>query len=190
MINLNKLKNIPIINLGSIYLRAVEYNDYKDMFEYGSDERVTKTLQWKHTKIEETQAAILESFLKRPERGLPSAYAIILEKNKKMIGTCDFHTIDWDLKQGEIGYALNYDYWGKGYMTMACKAVIKYGFEQLKLEKVVISHEINNIGSQRVIEKSGFIFVEERENQITKTTNMYYEITLADYFKKFKFFNK
>ena len=93
-----------------------------------------------------------------------------------MIGTCDYHTINWDKNEGEIGYCINHDYWGRGYMTLACKALISFGFEYLKLDKVVISHLSNNIGSQRVIEKSGFRFVCEQTHPKHHTLNKFYEI--------------
>lgn len=176
-----KLINLPRIDFDEIYLRAIDYNDYKDLFEYGSDERVTNSLTWKYEKLEEAEKGIQEVFLSRPSRGLPYAYAIVHKSNNKMIGTCDFHCVDWDKNQGEIGYALNYNYWGKGYMSLACNALIDFGFNNLKLDKVVISHNVKNIGSQRVIEKSGFKFLFEDIHQKSKSLNRFYEINKEDY---------
>ncbi len=179
----NKLINLPIIDLGDIYLREIKYEDYNDMYEYGSDSRVTDTLTWKYKNIEDAKIGVQEVFLSRPKRKLPNAYAIIYKSNDKMIGTCDYHTIDWDKKHGEIGYALNHNFWGNGYATLACKALIDFGFNFLGLDKVVISHSVKNIGSQRVIEKSGFIFILEEPHSKTKTINKFYEIKREEYFK-------
>lgn len=178
-----QLIEVPIIDLGDIYLRGIMYEDYKDMFEYGSDSRVTNTLSWKYDKIEEAISSIKDVHLSRPERDLPLTYAIIAKSNNKMIGTCDFHKIDWDKLVGEIGYVINYDYWGKGFMTKTCKALIDFGFNYLGLHKVVISHEVHNIGSQRVIEKCGFGFLDERIHNNMKTLNKFYEINKRDYIK-------
>jgi ribosomal-protein-alanine N-acetyltransferase len=175
-IELKKLTELPLVDLGDVFLRAIEYRDYKDMFEYGSDKRVTKTLSWSYEKLEDAESSIKSVHLSRPERNLPLAYAIIHKDSEKMIGTCDFHTINWDTSIGEIGYVINYDYWGRGYMTKTCKALIEFGFKHLELSKVVISHNVNNTGSQRVIEKSGFNFLEERIHQKNQTLNRFYEI--------------
>jgi len=101
-----------------------------------------------------------------------------------MIGTCDYHTIDWNKSIGEIGYVINYDYWGNGYMTKACKALVDFGFNHLGLNKVVISHDVDNIGSRRVIEKSGFKFLEERIHLENKTLKRFYEINRNDWLEE------
>lgn len=176
-----KMLDIPRVDLGDIYLRAIEYNDYKDMFEYGNDHRVTNTLSWHIDTIEEAEQLITKIHISRPERRLPITYAIINTENNKMIGTCDYHMINWDTLTGEIGYALNYDYWGKGYMTKACKAVIDFGFLYLGLEKVIISHEKNNKGSEKVIVNNGFHYIEEKLYSKSKTMNKFYEINKSDY---------
>ena len=181
-INKEKLRVLPVIDLNEIYLRPVKYEDYKDMFEYGSDPLVTKSLTWKYNKVEDAEISVKRVFISRPDRGLPSAYAIIHKADNKMIGTCDFHSVDWKENQGEIGYVINRKYWGKGFMTLACKALIKFGFEYLELDKVVISHRTNNIGSQRVIEKSGFKFISEKIHPKHGKLNRFYEITEDDYY--------
>lgn len=157
-----RLSNIPILDLGEIYLRAIELSDYKDMFEYGSDEEVTKMLTWNTFKTEEEVTQVINNvFMTRPANGIPSAYVIVLKDENKMIGTCDFSKINHDKSEGEIGYALNRTYWGRGYMTISCKALIDFGFDYLGLKRINIRHLKENIGSQRVIEKCGFEFINE-----------------------------
>ena len=183
MIELEKLTNIPIIDLGEIYLRAVEYEDYKDMFEYGNDPYVTKTLTWKYNEISDAINSVKNVFLSRPSRSLPSAYAIVYKANNKMIGTCDFHTIDWDIKQGEIGYVINRKYWNKGYMTLCSKALIDFGFSYLELDSIIITHDAKNTSSKRVIEKSGFRFVKDFISGKTSNLSKLYQIKKTDYRK-------
>ena len=66
-----------------------------------------------------------------------------------------------DLRCREIGYVLSKEYWGKGIMVEAVKAVIEYCFEELKLDAITVGHFINNNQSRRVIEKCGFEYVKE-----------------------------
>jgi len=183
MIDIKKLSNIPEIDLEDIYLRAVEYKDYKDMFEYGNDPYVTKTLTWKYNKLEDAQNAVKEVFLSRPNRSLPYAYAIVDKKSKKMIGTCDFHTIDWEKNQGEIGYVINRNYWNKGYMTKCSKALIDFGFNYLNLDSIIITHDAKNLASKRVIEKSGFRFKKDFISSKTSNLSKMYQIKKSDYLK-------
>ncbi|MFB9052483.1 GNAT family N-acetyltransferase [Formosa undariae] len=58
-------------------------------------------------------------------------------------------------KRGEVWYKIHSDYWNKGYATEALKAVIQFGFENLKLHRIEAGCAVENIGSFKVLEKSG-----------------------------------
>jgi ribosomal-protein-alanine N-acetyltransferase len=153
------LTDIPTIDLGEIVLRAIVLEDYKDMYEYGQDDEVTKLLTWNsYQKLEDAKNSVIKFFLPRPDNGQPAAHAIVHKDTNKVIGTCDFVGVNWEKEEGEIGYVLHRDYWGKGYMTKVCKAVIDFGFDYLHLTRIVIRHHPDNIGSKRVIEKCGFTY--------------------------------
>lgn len=47
-------------------------------------------------------------------------------------------------------------HWGKGYMTEALEAMVRFGFDRKKAEVLAVGHEVGNEGSRRVIEKCGF----------------------------------
>lgn len=55
----------------------------------------------------------------------------------------------------EVGWRLDYPYWGQGYATEAAKAVIAFGFETLELEKIVSFTAIINKRSEAVMKKLG-----------------------------------
>jgi len=57
--------------------------------------------------------------------------------------------------RAELGYWIGVPYWGSGYCTEAAIAVIKYGFEALKLHKITCSHTEWNTASGRVMQKAG-----------------------------------
>ena len=73
-----------------------------------------------------------------------------------------------DMKSKELGYSLSEEYWGRGIMTEAGEAVLRYAFEELKLDVVSIVTTPDNKRSQRVIEKLGFTYEGTlREGQMT-----------------------
>jgi [ribosomal protein S5]-alanine N-acetyltransferase len=47
------------------------------------------------------------------------------------------------------------DWWGQGYATEAARAVLRYGFEELKLNRIYAHHMTKNPASGRVLEKIG-----------------------------------
>jgi ribosomal-protein-alanine N-acetyltransferase len=80
----------------------------------------------------------------------------ITHKNEdRIIGTCGFHNYSKEHYKTEIGYELAPEYWRQGIMTEVLRAVIKYGFEQLKLNRLEAFIDPDNISSRKLLEKSG-----------------------------------
>jgi putative acetyltransferase len=50
------------------------------------------------------------------------------------------------------------DCWGNGYMSEAVRRVLRYGFEEMNLRLMSVSHYTFNDQSRRVIEKCGFVY--------------------------------
>jgi len=74
-------------------------------------------------KPPEEEYEYLKSAKKKWDAGASASYAIYLRGTKKLIGTCGVHQVSSSNKTGEIGYWLDQDYIGHGYMTEAVKAI-------------------------------------------------------------------
>jgi [ribosomal protein S5]-alanine N-acetyltransferase len=59
-------------------------------------------------------------------------------------------------QSAEIWYKYFPIYWNKGYATEAVNAALKFGFEELHLHRIHAGCATENIGSIKVLEKSGF----------------------------------
>jgi RimJ/RimL family protein N-acetyltransferase len=55
----------------------------------------------------------------------------------------------------QVGYVLDAGYWGRGYATEMSIALLRYGYVELGLPRIVGITNLGNLGSQRVLEKSG-----------------------------------
>ena len=55
----------------------------------------------------------------------------------------------------EIGWRLAAEYWGSGYATEGARAVLAFGFEQLRLAEIVSFTVPGNLRSRRVMERLG-----------------------------------
>lgn len=62
----------------------------------------------------------------------------------------------------QVGYALSKDAWGRGYATEMAVRLMRYGFEDLGLPQIVAITDLDNIASQRVLEKAGLVRRGER----------------------------
>ena len=90
---------------------------------------------WKpHEKIEESQR-ILNDFIKKQQ-----VWAIVLKENDKVIGSIGLHDDEKRRLDNAkmMGYVLSKDYWGQGLMTEAAKRVVKYAFEDMKIDVLSI----------------------------------------------------
>jgi len=87
--------------------------------------------------------------------GMPSQFAVVLRGQHAVIGYCGFHHHPEVPGEIEIGYRLHPDYWNKGLITEAARAVRDHAFADLKLPRVISLIHPENIPSRRVAEKNG-----------------------------------
>lgn len=106
----------------------------------------------------------------------------------KLIGCSDFHFINLVSKQAEIGYWIHSDYKNKGIVTKVVKKLSEYAFQTLKLNRVTIVADVENIASNRVALKNGFTFVgtqkEERVMYDQYRDMNYYYLLKRDFCNK------
>ena len=77
-------------------------------------------------------------------------------KNGTHIGELCFKGLGAD-GMVEIGYGVSEEYEGKGYATEAVSAVVRWAIDQPGVARIEAETEAENIASQRVLEKCGFI---------------------------------
>ncbi|WP_427110674.1 GNAT family N-acetyltransferase [Lysinibacillus xylanilyticus] len=165
-------------------LRPISLDDLDAMFNYTSSESVARYVTWEpHTRLDDTKEFV-EFILNGYQQGNHLLWGI--EYDQKLIGTIDFVAIDDKHKFAEIGYVLSEDFWNKGIPTEAVKKLIDYGFNELKLVRIQARCFEENIGSQKVMEKSGMLFEEIlRKSMFVKGNHQnmkMYAITDDNYF--------
>lgn len=147
--------NLPIIETQRLIIRTFKSTDVQDLYEYCSDEEVTRYVTFDtYTSIEDANKRIEFLIKNYHELTQPITWAIEYKQNGKVIGSIDYVKWSTKNKSGEIGYILNKKYWNKGIMTEALKAVIKFGFENMDLNRIQIRCDERNIGSYKVMEKN------------------------------------
>ena len=88
----------------------------------------------------------------------------------ELIGDCSLH-FDTAFGEWELSYGFRRDRWGRGYATEAARACVQYGFETMKLAKIVADVDPANVRSARVLEKCGFVRIGKWGE------NLLYEVT-------------
>lgn len=139
-------------------LRPWKETDLDDFFEYAKVEGVGQMAGWLPHKSKENSKFVLDMFIREKK-------VFAIEYEGKVIGSLGVEKYNEERlpefadKQGrELGFVLSKDYWGKGLMPEASKAVIKWLFEEEKLDFISCGHFVWNKQSARVQEKLGFKF--------------------------------
>ena len=85
-----------------------------------------------------------------------ASWGIFLKDSAKVIGYAGFWRINHTHLRGELGYALDPDYWRSGLMTEALHCIARYGFKELGLHSIEANVNPNNSSSVALLLKLGF----------------------------------
>lgn len=96
------------------------------------------------------------------EHGL-SMWAIIEKETGRVIGDCGLILVEGKGPEIELTYDIAWDAWGKGYATEAGRECLRYGFEELGLDRIIAITYPSHAASRRVMEKCGMRYEGCRE---------------------------
>ena len=150
------MTQLPVIETDRLRLRPLQMEDGPHVFAIFSNERVLRHYGMEpHQTLEETEQ-MLTHMLAQIETGAIIRFAIELRESNTLIGTIGFHNRAPSHRRAEIGYELSPEYWCTGYATEALLAALQFA-ATCEIERVGAIVYIDNIASQRMLEKNGFI---------------------------------
>jgi RimJ/RimL family protein N-acetyltransferase len=144
-----------------LILRPFQESDYADVVAYA-----TRPEFWRFLLVEPQTPETVKAFITRMSRSaMPDAdgncvFAIEVSApggrgRGRVIGSARIGIKDSVHRQGDLGWSLNPDFWGKGYASEAAAAVIAFGFERLGLQRIYATADVENTASQRVMARLG-----------------------------------
>ncbi|KAK4587341.1 hypothetical protein RGQ29_024163 [Quercus rubra] len=137
---------------GEITLRPLELSDIDDFMVWATDEKVTRFCSWEPYTNKEDAINFINT------KVIPHPWFRAICLNGQPIGAISVTKNSGNDKcRGELGYVLGSNYWGRGIATKAVKQVANTIFvEWPHLERLEAIVDVENPGSQRVLEKAGF----------------------------------
>jgi ribosomal-protein-alanine N-acetyltransferase len=171
-----------------LIIRELRETDIEGIFELDSNTEVHKYLGNNPIKTKEEAINIIQ-FIKQQykERGI-GRFAVIEKKSGEFIGWSGFK-----LNKGEketlngfdnfidIGYRFIPKYWKKGYGLESAIACLDFGFKTLNYDIIYGAADVENIGSNKILQKIGLQFVNEFEYKNVKVN--WYQLKKENYEK-------
>ncbi len=145
-----------ILSTERLILRPWMLSDAEDMFEYAKDPDVGPMAGWlPHKDIEESRR-VIKGFIK-------GRFTFAIEFEGRVIGSIGIEPYDEvdctefvNTRARMLGFVLSRDYWGRGIMPEAAEEVIRYCFEEMRMDILLCGYYPRNSRSARVQEKCGF----------------------------------
>jgi len=105
----------------------------------------------------EGQQAVVREALDACERGTTLPH-VIVDDTGAVIGRITLNGIvRGPFRSCSMGYWLSADANGRGYATRAVRELVRTAFEELELHRVQAETLLDNVRSQRVLERTGFV---------------------------------
>jgi len=151
-----------IIETPRLLLRQWQTADLDPYAALFANPRVTQ-----HTRPipRERIEAFAESFLRQWHEHSFGPFAAIEKSTGRWVGQIGLNRLD-ELPRPdnvEVGFELLPEFWGQGLATEGARACLRFGFEEVGLERIISVTNPANAPSRRVLEKAGFIYQGLRE---------------------------
>ena len=147
-----------ILETKRLILRPFEESDAESIYEYAKNPNVGPIAGWPvHTSVENS-LEIIKTVL-----AVPETYAVCLKEDNIAIGSIGLmlgsaSNLDLSSDEAEIGYWIGEPFWGQGLIPEAIRRVIKYAFDDLRLQRLWCGYFEGNNKSKRAQEKCGFVY--------------------------------
>jgi ribosomal-protein-alanine N-acetyltransferase len=147
----------PILESERLHLLPIASAHAPDLHPMFSDREVMRHTDYPETRtLEETLARMQIYLFPVPE--WQATWVPVCKSSGAVMGLVNYHhREDWN-RRVEMGFILARRYWGKGFMSEAVRALLKYCFLSLDMHRVEVTINPTNRAAIRMIEAVGFRF--------------------------------
>jgi RimJ/RimL family protein N-acetyltransferase len=149
-------ETLPTITANRVCLRWLTDEDVTSLFAIFSDPEVMR--YWSSLPLADVEGAskLLADIRDYFRRRRLFQWGIARKTDDRIIGTCTLSHIDTDNRRAELGYALDREHWGQGYMQEALTALLSFCFGKLNMHRIEADVDPKNVSSVRTLERLGF----------------------------------
>ncbi len=160
---------MTIFETERLLIRTLKKDDSDDYFDMMSNPNVMNPIPRAIMSRQESNEH-LNNFLNLAHiQSDRKVWAIELKSENTFIGLCAF--LKNNESEDEIGYRFREKYWRKGFGTEVTIGLLKYGFDEMKMERITADVDTKNLNSVKILEKFMTIkkeFFNEEDNCIDR----------------------
>ena len=140
-----------------LLLRPFHDADLDALCVIDGDPAVTRYLYWGPRSRAEVRASLArrKKMTAIEKEGDAIRLAAILRDDGTLVGDISLHYRSREYRQGEVGFVLHPDHQGRGYATEATTVLLRLGFEELGLHRIVGRCDARNTASAGLMERLG-----------------------------------
>jgi [ribosomal protein S5]-alanine N-acetyltransferase len=165
-----------IFETDRLLLRQQVIGDLDELWAFHSNPENVRYYQNPPRTLEEVRQELEWDVVWYREHDGFGTWAIILKETRRIVGLCCL--LPWTvegIEEVEMSYILAEEVRGQGLGSELSRAVVRYGFEELGLSRIISLIEPENMLSRHVVEKTGMCV--EREVQEEDGPALLYSIT-------------
>ena len=148
---------IPTFTTLRLTMRPFWSNDAESFYRnYAADAENHKYYAapvYSFTKVKQ----LIEYWHIRQKQGGEARWAIEYNLNHEVIGIIALYFDEHSLS-GEVCFGIGKEYWGKGLMREALDEIFCFGFNILRLKKIIAACDVRNVRAVGVIKKCGMSY--------------------------------
>ena len=149
-------KGTQTMETSRLILRRAIREDAEPMFRnWASDPEVTKYLTWPTHDSDAVSERVLGSWIREYEKENYYQWMIVLKEMGEPIGTISVVRQNELVQEAEIGYCIGRNWWHKGIVSEALRAVMDFLFTEVGMNRIAARHDPNNPHSGGVMRKCG-----------------------------------
>ncbi len=147
----------PTLHTARLRLRPFAETDADALFALHSSAYVLRYWDASPWRDRARAARFIEACRQMADEGTGARLAMVGVSDGAFIGWCGLTRWNPTYRSASLGYCLTDAAWGHGFATEAARAVLRWAFETLDLNRVQAETDTRNIASARVLEKLGFV---------------------------------
>ncbi len=146
----------PTLETARLILRPFTLEDVTTVVRLaGTREIADTTITIPHPYTEQHARDWISHHADDWSQGKGVVFAVATNHDNRLVVAVALRDIDREHSQAEMAFWIGVDFWGRGYATEAAQALLQFGFEALKLNRIYAHHMLRNPGPGRVLEKIG-----------------------------------